>query len=164
MDKCKTIAAAFAVAAMAASSAFGSGATQAWVSNYVARAAVGNVRTATTNGVRTVSYGNMWLTTEEQTVYSLWLRNASPFAEENGFTNRMVFAYSQSAGAYQCFGKSIDATATNLTCVVGGRQCRSEVSDGKKWIVDATTSNRLFEVVRQMIQPSQALQMCGVAQ
>lgn len=110
-----------ALAGLAAASASGIAASQAWVesyvSNYVARSAgevSANTKTEASGGVTEITTGDgAVLTMEDATDAALKVRSATAASVAAGVTNGTLFAWN-GAGAYMNPHGTITATPTNL--------------------------------------------------
>lgn len=110
----------FLCAAMCAARCFGIAASQAWVTNYVAKAISGskaevlaNTDVSDTNGVVRIVAGDVAFAFEEATDAALLATNCTAAAAAKGITNGCAFVWN-GAGAYVNPRGMITATATNL--------------------------------------------------
>ena len=146
-----------AAAAFAAFAAFGIAASQAWVTNYVAKAIASSAAqiettgtVVSTNGVTvyevTSASGWMRLVVEDATDAALRATNCTASAVAGGVTNGTLFVWN-GAGAYVNPSGTVSCTATNLVYSGVG----SVRTNGVERFAG------LFDAVGVLIQPSTSL-------
>lgn len=143
--------------------AFGKGATEAWVMNYVSNT-IAQASTSYSNGVYTVSANGATITMEDATVTAVIVRSPSNAAVNAGFTDGLTLVWDSAPFAYVAGELSMPCTPSNITCTVGGVTYCSKSISRQTWLVpqskyaQATFSaeDKLLRLVRTLLQPSVA--------
>lgn len=143
-------------------------ATEAWVSNYVAKVAASS---EVIDGKNVYSAGPVKMIVEPSTEPALVVIEQTQESIDAGITNGMIFAASPATHSYVNGNLSIAATATKLTFNFDGYEYHSFMLRGACWLVrdleiansqDSTRRRVAFcKLASTKIQPAKAAELLG---